>query len=152
MVRKLVVVSAPFKSDAVYPEVQAAFAQMGPESGEQMKQSPLARMYPNVNWVRLFTKLGNLLRKNYDWSREVTAIKAPTMLVFADADDVPPAHIAEFYGLLGGGKKDAGLDGSGRPVAQLAILPALTHYNISSSLALSTAVIPFLQAPVPIPK
>lgn len=74
-------------------------------------------------------------------------MKAPTMLVFADADDVPPTQIAEFYGLLGGGKKDAGLDGSGRPVAQLAILPGLTHYNISSSLALSAAVLPFLQAP-----
>ena len=52
-------------------------------------------------------------------------------------------------GLLGGGHRDAGLDGSGRPVAQLAILPGLTHYNISSFLALATAVNPFLDAAVP---
>ena len=54
------------------------------------------------------------------------------MLIFADADAARPAHIVEFFGLLGGGRKDAGLDGSGRPVAELAILPGLTHYNISS--------------------
>ena len=98
---------------------------------------------------RLFTKLGDLLRKDYDWSKEVAAIKAPTMIVFADADAVRTTHIMEFFDLLGGGQKDAGLDGSGRPVAQLAILPGLTHYNISSSPALATAVTPFLDAPIP---
>jgi pimeloyl-ACP methyl ester carboxylesterase len=152
LVRKLVVVSAPFRRDGFYPEVLAAMAQMGPAAAESMKQSPLSQLYPNVNWARLFTKLGDLLRKDYDWSKEVAAIKSPTMIVFADADAVRPAHIVEFFGLLGGGHKDAGFDGSGRPVAQLAILPGLTHYNISSSLALATAVTPFLDAPMPATK
>jgi len=151
-VRKLVVVSAPCKRDGFYPEVLATMAQMGPAAGEGMKQSPLYKLYPNVNWPVLFTKLGDLLRKDCDWSKEVAAIKAPTMLVFADADAVRPVHIVEFFGVLGGGLKDAGLDGSGRPVAQLAILPGLTHYNISSSPALATAVTPFLDAPMPGPK
>ena len=151
VVRKLVVVSAVFRRDGFYPEVLAAFDQMGPSAGEQIKQSPLAKMYPNVDWSRLFAKLGDLLRKDYDWSKEVSAIKAPTMLVFADADAVRSSHIVEFYGLLGGGQKDAGFDGSKRPVNQLAILPALTHYNISASPALSAAVTPFLDAPMPAP-
>ena len=68
------------------------------------------------------------------------------MIVFADADAVRIAHIMEFFGLLGGGQRDAGLNGSKRPAAQLAILPGLTHYNISVSPALATAVIPFLDA------
>jgi len=151
VVRKLVVVSAVFRRDGFYPEVLAAFDQMGPSAGEQIKQSPLAKMYPNVDWSRLFAKLGDLLRKDYDWSKEVSAIKAPTMLVFADADAVRSSHIVEFYGLLGGGQKDAGFDGSKRPVNQLAILPGLTHYNISASPALSAAVTPFLDAPMPAP-
>ena len=138
-VRKLVVVSAPFKRDGFYPELLAAMGQIGPSAAEGMKQSPLYQLYPNINWSRLFTKLGELLRKDYDWSKEVATIKAPTMIVFADADAVRTAHIMEFFGLLGGGQKDAGLDGPGRPVAQLAILPGLTHYNISSSPALATA-------------
>jgi pimeloyl-ACP methyl ester carboxylesterase len=149
-VRKLVVVSATCKRDGWYPEVLAAMAQMGPAAGEQMKQSPLYKLYPNVNWAVLFTKLSDPLRKDYDWSKEVAAIKAPTMIVFADADAVRPAHIIEFFGLLGGGQKDAGLDGSGRPVNQVAILPGLTHYNISSNPALGAVVSPFLDALVPV--
>lgn len=45
---------------------------------------------------------------------------------------------------LGGGKADAGLDGSGMSNARLAILSATTHYNIFSSPALAAAVTPFL--------
>jgi pimeloyl-ACP methyl ester carboxylesterase len=127
LVRKLVVVSAAFRRDGYYPEVLTAFDQMGASAGEQMKQSPLAKMYPNVNWPQLFAKLGDLLRKNYDWSKEVAAIKPPTILVFADADAVRPAHVVEFYGLLGSGQRDAGFDGSKRSADQLAILPGLTH-------------------------
>lgn len=147
LIRKLVVVSANFKRAGWYPEVLAAFDQMGPSAGEPLKQSPLAELYPNVNWSVLFGKLGEMLRKDYDWSLDVAAIKAPTMIVFADADSMRTAHVMEFFGLLGGGQKDAGLDGSGRPTAQLAILPGLTHYNISSAAALAAVVIPFLDAP-----
>ena len=74
------------------------------------------------------------------------------MIVFADADAVRTAHIMEFFGVLGGGQRDAGLDGSRRPANQLAILPGLTHYNISSSPALATVVAPFLDTPTPGPK
>lgn len=149
LVHKLIVVSAPFKRDGFYPEVLAVMAQMGPANGEQMKQSPLAKLYPNVNWAVLFTKLGELLRKDYDWSKQVAVIKAPTMIVFADADAIRPTHIVDFFGLLGGGQKDAGFDGSARPTNQLAILPGLTHYNISAAPALAMAVTPFLDAPMP---
>lgn len=146
VVRKLVVVSAAYKRQGMYPEVLAAMEQMGPGAAEMMKKSPLSKMYPNVNWATLFTKLGALLSKDYDWSKLVAAIKAPTMLVFADADAVRPEHIAEFYKLLGGGQRDAGLDGSGRSVNELAILPGQTHYTMSAAPALVTAVVPFLDA------
>ena len=145
-VRKLVIVSAAFKRDGWYPEVLAAMSQMGAGSAEMMKQSPLNQVYPKVNWAVLFTKLGALLKQDYDWSKQVAALKQQTMLVFADADAVRLAHIVEFYGLLGGGQKDAGLDGSGRPADELAILPGVTHYNISTSPVLPTVVAPFLDA------
>jgi hypothetical protein len=48
--------------------------------------------------------------------------------------------------LLGGGQRDAGLDGSGRSVNELAILPRQTHYTMSAAPALVTAVVPFLDA------
>lgn len=148
-VRKLVVVSVPFRRDGFYPEGLAAFDRMSAADGAQMKQSPLAKMYPNVKWDVLFGKLGEMLRKDYDWSEGVKAIQSQTMLVFADADTIRPQHIVEFYSLLGGGQRDAGLDGSQRSVNELAILPGQTHYTLSAAPALVAAVTPFLDAPMP---
>ena len=78
----------------------------------------------------LCDKIGEMLRHSYDWSDDVAALKMPTMLVFGDADSIPPAYAARFFELLGGGKTDAGWDGSGMSSARLAILPGTTHYNI----------------------
>jgi pimeloyl-ACP methyl ester carboxylesterase len=151
VVRKLVVVSAAFKRDGWYPEIVAAMSQMGPGAAEPMKQSPMYQMYARIapkpaDWPVLLTKLGDLLRQDYDWWKEVAAIQAPTLLVFGDADAVRPAHIVQFFELLGGGKKDAGWDGSGMSKARLAILPGLTHYNIFSSPMLASTITPFLDA------
>jgi len=107
--------------------------QMGPEAAESMTQSPLYDLYPHANWRALITKLSDLLRRDYDWSKDVEALKPQTMLVYADADAVRMAHIVEFFGLLGGGKRDAGLDGTGRPESWLAIVPGETHYDVGSS-------------------
>jgi len=77
----------------------------------------------------------------------VAAIKAPTLLVFGDADAVRPAHAVEFFELLGGGKKDGGWDGSGISSARLAILPGLTHYTVFASPVLASTVTAFLDGP-----
>jgi pimeloyl-ACP methyl ester carboxylesterase len=151
VVSKLVAVSTTFKRDGWYPEIVAAMSQMGPGAAEPMKQSPLYQMYARIapkpaDWPVLLTKLGDLLHQDYDWSKEVAAIQAPTLLVFGDADAIRPEHAVQFFQLLGGGKKDAGWDGSGMSKARLAILPGLTHYNIFSAPALASTVTPFLDA------
>jgi pimeloyl-ACP methyl ester carboxylesterase len=153
VVGKLVLVSTPFKRDGWYPEILAGMGQMGSQAAEPMKQTPMYQLYASIapkpeDWPVLLTKLDELLRQDYDWSKDVAAIKAPTLIVTGDADAVRTAHIVEFFGLLGGGQRDAGWDGSGRPKAQLAILPATTHYDIFMSLALATIVTPFLDAPM----
>lgn len=129
-VRNLVVVSSPFRRDAFYPEILAIFDQMNGAFGTSMRQSPLAKLYPDRDWERLFERIGDMQRQHFDWSRDVAKITSPTMLIFADADTYHPEHIVEFYKLLGGGKRDAGLDGSLRPANQLAIIPDTTHYNL----------------------
>ncbi len=70
-------------------------------------------------------------------------------IVAGDADSIPPAHAAEFFGLLGGGRQDGSWDYSGMTPHRLAILPGATHYDIFSSPALAPAVTPFLDASVP---
>jgi len=152
-VRKLVIISTPFKRDGWYPEVRDAMSQGSPESAEAMKQSPMYEMYARIaprpqDWPVLFTKLGEMLRRDYDWSEEVKQIRAPTMIVVGDSDSVSPAHAVEFFELLGGGREDAGWDGSRMPKARLAILPGVTHYNIFASPALVATVLPFLGAPI----
>jgi pimeloyl-ACP methyl ester carboxylesterase len=154
VVRKLVLVSIALKRDGWYPEILAGMAQVSAASAEQMKQTPMYQMYARIapkpaDWPVLLTKIGDLLRKDYDWSKDVAAIRASTLLVFGDADAIPPAHAVQFFELLGGGKKDGGWDGSGMSNARLAILPGLTHYTIFSSPALASTVTPFLDAPVP---
>ena len=144
-VRRLVLVSTPFARDGWYPEVLAGMAQMV-QNAEGMKQSPLATLYPKVDWGVLFTKLRDLLAQGYDLSREVAAIKSPAMLAYADADAIRPAHMIEFFGLLGGGLRDAGLDGSLRPASRLAVLPGHTHYDICTSPLLPELVNAFLEA------
>jgi len=156
VVRKLVIVSTPCKRDGWYPEIRAAMSQMTSASAEMMKPSPVYKNYVRVSprpddWPMLLGKIGDMLRREYDWSDEIARITAPMMLVFADSDSIPVAHIAEFYGLLGGSRRDAGWDGSGMPPNRLAVLPGLTHYNIVVAPALAATVIPFLDAPVPSP-
>jgi pimeloyl-ACP methyl ester carboxylesterase len=153
VVNRVVLVSTAFSRDGWYPEVQAAMSQTGPAAAEPMKRTPIYQMYARTaprpeDWPVLLTKMGELVRKEYDWSKDISALKAPTLLVFGDADAVRPAHAVEFFELLGGGKKDGGWDGSGVSSAKLAILPGLTHYNIFSSPALVSAVMPFLDTPI----
>lgn len=152
LVRKLVVVSAAARHSAWYPEVRASFEAMHANAAQiaaGVKQSPLAAMYPAADWELIFTKLGDLVSRDHDWSEQVAGIAAPTMLVFADADSILPEHMVECYRLLGGGQRDAGLDGSLRPAAHLAIVPGTTHYTIMSTAQVARLVQPFLSAPLP---
>jgi pimeloyl-ACP methyl ester carboxylesterase len=151
-VGKLVVISMTMKRDGSYPEVLAIFDQMGANAaqiGAQMQQSPLATLYPDADWETIFAKIGDMASQDYDWSAGVAAITSPTMLVFADADSIRPEHIVAFYTLLGGGQRDAGLDGSLRSTARLAILPGTTHYDILAFPGLSNIVTAFLDTPLP---
>jgi pimeloyl-ACP methyl ester carboxylesterase len=151
LVRRLAIVSVPFRRDGWYPESLAGMDQMGSHLAEMLKQGPLYDIYaaaaPRVqDWPMLLDKTGELLRRDYDWSEDIAKITAAAMLVYADADAVRPAHIVDFYARLGGGLRDANWDGSARPVARLAVLPGQTHYDIFGSPALAAAVTPFLDA------
>jgi pimeloyl-ACP methyl ester carboxylesterase len=149
LVDKLIVISTAFRSDGLYPEVLEAFAQMpaaAPMIAANVSKSPLAALYPSVNWETMFRKTGELANRGYDWSAAVADIGAPTLLIFADADMMRPEHIAEFYKLLGGGQRDAGLDGSLRSPNRLAIVPNTTHITLLGSAAVTQFASAFLEA------
>ncbi|MBQ1046590.1 MULTISPECIES: alpha/beta fold hydrolase [unclassified Micromonospora] len=156
LVRRLVLVSTPFRRHGWYPRTLAAMSAHDERVARRMRGTPLHERYARVaprpqDWPRLWARGGELLRRDYDWSAEVAALPMPVLLVFADADEIPVRHAAEFFGLLGGGHRDAGGDGTDRPASRLAVLPGLTHYDVLTSPALPAAVLPFLTHPARAP-
>ncbi|WP_216321895.1 alpha/beta fold hydrolase [Deinococcus aestuarii] len=150
--RKLVVVSFPFRRSGWFPEVREGMAQIGPHTAEGLKQGPMHSLYTSLaphpdDWPRLVTRVGEVVNSEHDWADELREFRNPTLIVAGDADSFAPAHAAEFFALLGGGLRDAGWDGSGRTAHRLAVLPGATHYDILQSPLLLPAVTAFLDAP-----
>jgi pimeloyl-ACP methyl ester carboxylesterase len=152
LLRRLVLVAVPCRRTGWFPEVTAGMDQVGSAGFPMMRQTPLYEAYaavaPDVDaFPRLMDKTGDLLRRPYDWTEEVRGLAVPTLLVYGDADSVPPSHAAEFFGLLGGGLRDAGWDGAARPASSLAVLPGRTHYDVAAAPELPGVVAGFLDRP-----
>jgi pimeloyl-ACP methyl ester carboxylesterase len=151
LVRKLVVCSVYLRPEAAYPELRAQQGQVSAAALEFMKDTPMYQLYRRVaprpdDFGRLLDKVGAFMASGYDFTEEFRSLKVPTLIVGADADQVPPRHFAEMFELLGGGQRDGGWMGDGRPEGghALAILPGVTHYDISGSPLLAAATLAFL--------
>ncbi len=150
-VRRLVMVSANLRPDAIYPEMRAQQGQVNAAAAEFMKETPMYQLYQRVaprpeDFPRLLTKIGEAMAQDFDFTEEVRGLQMPALVVAADADMAPPSHYVEVFKLLGGGLRDGGWMGEGRPNGGhgLAILPGLTHYNIGNSPLLAAATLAFL--------
>jgi pimeloyl-ACP methyl ester carboxylesterase len=150
-IRKLVIVSANIRRDAIPAEMLAQQAQVSAAAAEFMKDTPMYQEYQRVaprpqDFPRLLDKIGQSMAKDFDFSEEVRGLQVPTLIVAADADMAPPSHYVEVFKLLDGGLRDGGWMGEGRPKGghALAILPGLTHYNIGTSPLLAAVTLSFL--------
>ncbi|MFL6114832.1 MAG: alpha/beta fold hydrolase [Catenulispora sp.] len=152
VVRKLVVISFCFNLDGFFEDLRHQQAQLTPEAAPFLKETPMWELYERTaprpeDFGVLIGKMGELLRLPFDYAEEIRKIDVPVELIFADADMYAMQHICDFWALLGGGLRDAGWDGAGRPGPhRLAILPNTTHYDIDESPALVPAVEAFLDA------
>jgi pimeloyl-ACP methyl ester carboxylesterase len=154
VVGRLVAVSANIRRSAIYPDMLVQQGQVGPESVEFMKETPMYELYQRVaprpeDFGRLLGKIGAAMAVDFDYTEEVRRLTVPTLIVAADADMAPPSHYVEIFALLDGGQRDGGWMSEGRPKGghALAILPGLTHYNIFASPLLAAAALSFLDAP-----
>jgi len=150
-VRRLVMVSANLRPDAIYPEMRAQQGQVNAAAADFMKETPMYQLYQRVaprpeDFPRLLDKIGAAMSKDFDFTDEVRGLQMPTLVVCADADMAPPSHYVEAFKLLGGGLRDGGWMGEGRPAGghALAIVPGLTHYNIGVSPLLAAVTLAFL--------
>jgi pimeloyl-ACP methyl ester carboxylesterase len=152
LVRKQVVISAPYANDGWYPEVLKAMGET--ITPDMMKEySPYYEPYlaaaPNPeDWPVFVDKVRVLLAVDtYNWADGVAAIEKPTLLIYGDADSVRPEHIVELFQMLGGGVPG---DLVPMPPVQLAILPGTAHSAVYLQTAKLTEVITaFLDAPLP---
>jgi pimeloyl-ACP methyl ester carboxylesterase len=154
LVRRMVMVSAHIRRDAIYADMLGQQAQVTPEAAAFMKDTPMYQLYERVaprpeDFPRLVGKIGESMAKDFDFSDEVRGLKVPTLFACADADMFPPSHAVEVFALLDGGQRDGGWMGEGRPKGghALAILPGLTHYDIGRSPLLAETVLAFIDAP-----
>jgi pimeloyl-ACP methyl ester carboxylesterase len=150
-IRRLVMVSANIRPDAIDPEMRAQQGQVNAAAAEFMKDTPMYQLYQRVaprpeDFPRLLAKIGESMSKDYDFTDEVRGLRMPTLVIAADADMAPPSHYVEVFKLLDGGLRDGGWMGEGRPKGghALAILPGLTHYNIVNSPLFAAATLAFL--------
>ena len=153
LVGRLAVVSANIRRDATYPEILAQQAQVNAGAAEFMKDTPMYQLYQRVaphpgDFPRLLDKIGEAMMKDYDFTEEVRSLRVPTLIAAADADMTPPSHFVEMFKLLDGGVRDGGWTGDGRPQGghALAILPGLTHYDITDSPLFAAVILAFLDS------
>jgi pimeloyl-ACP methyl ester carboxylesterase len=150
-VRRLVLVSAGYAQDGFYPEMLPMQAQVGAAMAEAMKDTPMYQSYAAIapdpdEFPKLLDRMGEWMRKPYNWEQDVKKLTMPVMLVCGDSDMFRLEHIVKFYQLLGGGLRDAGWMRENMSQNRLAILPDVTHYEMAVAPALVATVLPFLNA------
>jgi pimeloyl-ACP methyl ester carboxylesterase len=148
-VRRLVLVSGALSQDAFFPEMLPQQSAISGAMADMMKETPMYTSYAAVaphpeDFPKLLDKMGDYMRKSYDWSGEVKKLSMPVMLIYGDSDMIRPEQIVKFYQLLGGGLKDAGWQREHMSQNRLAILPNLTHYEMGVAPQLVDAALPFL--------
>ena len=96
------------------------------------------------DFPKLLDRMGELMRTPFDWTEDVKKLTMPVMLIYGDSDMFRLEHIMQFYHLLGGGLQDAGWQREHMSQNRLAILPDVTHYEMSMSPRLVETALPFL--------
>lgn len=128
--RKLVVISAVYKSSGWLPEVTKAFKNMKPE---HFDNSPLKVAYDAVapdktKWTKFLEQMIASATTPYDLGdSNIAKIAAPVLLISGDNDGIDKIELIKTYQLLGGAvTSDFGVT----PKSQLAIIPGQGHVSL----------------------
>ena len=141
-VRRMVVVSAGYETEGMYPELIPMFEQMTPETfAGSPFEAEYQRLAPNPeNFPVLVEKLLELDTTPHNWpADDIAGIEAPTLVISGDADVIRPEHSVEIFRLLGGGPTP---DFMGASEDQLAILPGASHLGVIEEVDLLAAIVP----------
>ena len=148
-VRRLALVSMTLSTAGIQPEMVPIQRQLTAAMAPMMKDTPMytgyvARAPKPGDFPRLLDQMGDLMRRDFDWSAQVKALTMPVMLVVGDADMWRPEASVDFFKLLGGGRRDGGWQREHVTKHRLAILPGRTHYDMFLAPELVPTVRPVL--------
>lgn len=101
-VRKLVVASAMFNRDGLYPEVWEFMKRATVQNMPQELQEAYRKVAPHPEQLPAFhDKCAKRMLEFKDWRPEdIQSIAAPTLIMLGDADCVRPEHAVEMFRLL----------------------------------------------------
>lgn len=128
--RKLVIISATYKSDGWVPEVIGVFKKMKPEF---FANSPLQAAYDAVapdktKWTEFVQQMIASAGEPFNMGDDnIAKITAPVLIISGDNDGMDKIELAKTYKLLGGGVSG---DLQPMPKSQLAIVPNQSHVSL----------------------
>lgn len=134
-VRKAVVISSYSRRDGIVKEAAEAIPKLtadafkgSPIEAEYKKLSPTPDEFPN--FVRHV--LGTPSKEKGIGADKLKATTAPMFFIHGDADGVRLEHVAEMFGLKGGGVHG---DMKPRSASRLAVLPNTTHVTLMQRMS-----------------
>jgi pimeloyl-ACP methyl ester carboxylesterase len=135
-IRKLVIASATFNSDGVYPQLMEMIPHM---TADVFDNTPIRDAYDSIapnpedfpNLVSKLKQLDNIIVNLK--AEDLKAVNLPALIILGDSDMTIPEHAVEMFRLFGGGVMG---DLAGLPQSQLAVLPGTTHVGVMERLDL----------------
>jgi pimeloyl-ACP methyl ester carboxylesterase len=127
-VRRLVIASASYSSEGLYPEVAGGIENITPDMFDGTPwRDGYDRTAPDLSaFPTLVEKLKQLDLTPFDWP--VDKLAAPALILIGDSDGTRLEHAVEMFRRLGGGV--FGDLAPELPASQLAILPGTTHVGM----------------------
>ncbi|HET9433929.1 MAG TPA: alpha/beta hydrolase [Chitinophagaceae bacterium] len=128
--RKLIIISAAYKSDGWVPEGTDALKKMKPEL---FANSPLQAAYDAVapdktKWTNFLEQMIALAGEPFNMGDDnIAKITAPVLIISGDNDGMDKIELAKTYKLLGGG---VFADLQPMPKSRLAIVPNQSHVSL----------------------
>ncbi|QJB35475.1 alpha/beta hydrolase [Chitinophaga oryzae] len=134
--RKLVIISATYKTSGWQPEVANAFKNMKVEFFEN---TPLKTAYDAVapdktKWTKFLEQMFASAAAPFDLGDDnIAKITAPVLIISGDNDGMNKSELIKTYQLLGGGGT---ADLGAAPKSQLAIVPGQSHVSLMMQTAI----------------
>jgi pimeloyl-ACP methyl ester carboxylesterase len=134
-VRKLVIISATYKSNGWLPEVTNGFKMMKPElfTNSPMKTAYDAVAPDKTKWTKFLEHMIAFAQVPYNLGdANISKISAPVLIIAGDNDGLDKIELIKTYQLLGGA---ICADFKPMPKSQLAIVPSQAHISLMMQTA-----------------